>query len=328
MLIRPRDNMILVMKHKEPYWIPNNITDCDVVLQQAVQERYEGNTEGKDEFGVEFVYDKESRGPVVRPGYKAFDEIADWHNLIFPDVENRDWEALAAKDTANWDRENKFSIVQMYNGMFERAHIMMGFQEVLMALLEEPEEMEEWFQTFTDYRCKVIKKIGQYYKPDAIMIFDDYGAKQSMMFSPSIWREMIKPQLKRMVDTAHECGMFYILHGCGYYKPIFPDIVELGVDAVHPVQVSNNPEELKENYGDKISFCGGFDNVDILDNENCTEEQTRQEVRRVLTELAPGGSYMAWRSFLITHPDIFMDEYWKIVGPQKKAALEKASLIK
>ena len=328
MLIRPRDNMILVMKHKEPYWIPNNITDCDVVLQQAVQERYEGNTEGKDEFGVEFVYDKESRGPVVRPGYKAFDEISDWHKLIFPDVENRDWEALAAKDTANWDRENKFSIVQMYNGMFERAHIMMGFQEVLMALLEEPEEMEEWFQTFTDYRCKVIKKIGQYYKPDAIMIFDDYGAKQSMMFSPSIWREMIKPQLKRMVDTAHECGMFYILHGCGYYKPIFPDIVELGVDAVHPVQVSNNPEELKEKYGDKISFCGGFDNVDILDNENCTEEQTRQEVRRVLTELAPGGSYMAWRSFLITHPDIFMDEYWKIVGPQKKAALEKASLIK
>lgn len=326
MIIKPRDNVILAMKHKEPYWIPNNITDCDIVLQQAVQERYEGTTEGKDEFGVEFVYDKESRGPVVRPGYKTFDEIEEWHNLVFPDLENRDWEALAAKDTANWDRENKFSIVQLYNGMFERAHIMMGFQEVLMALLEEPEEMEAWFKAFTDYRCALIKKIAQYYKPDAIMIFDDYGAKQSMMFSPSIWREMIKPQLKRMVDTAHECGMFYILHGCGYYKPIFPDIVELGVDGVHPVQVSNDPMELKEKYGKDICFCGGFDNVDILDNEHCTEEQTREEVRRVLTDLAPGGSYLAWRSFLITHPDVFMDEYWKIVGPQKEAALAKAAL--
>ena len=68
MVIRPRDNVLLAMKHEEPYWIPNNITDCDIVLQQAVQERYEGMTEGKDEFGVEFVYDKESRGPVVQIG--------------------------------------------------------------------------------------------------------------------------------------------------------------------------------------------------------------------------------------------------------------------
>lgn len=327
MIIRPRDNVVLAMKHEEPYWIPNNITDCDIILQQAVQERYEGRTTGKDEFGVEYVYDKESRGPVVRPGYKTFNEIEEWHSIVFPDLENRDWEALAAKDTANWDRENKFSIVQMYNGMFERAHIMMGFQEVLMALLEEPEEMEEWFKVYTDYRCALIKKIAQYYKPDAVMIFDDYGAKQSMMFSPGIWREMIKPQLKRLVDTAHDCGLYYILHGCGYYKPIFPDIVELGVDATHPVQVSNDPKELKDKYGKQICFCGAFDNVDILDNENCTVEQTREEVRRVLTEVAPGGSYLAWKSYLITHPDIFMEEYWKIVGPQKEAALAKAALI-
>ena len=99
------------------------------------------------------------------------------------------------------------------------------------------------------------------------------------------------------------------------------------MDAAHPVQVNNDPGELKDKYGKKICFCGGFDNVDVLDNENCTVRQTREEVRRVLTELAPGGSYLAWRSFLITHPDIFMDEYWKIAGPQKEAALAKAALI-
>ena len=48
-----RENVILAMKHQETLWIPNNITDCDIVLQQAVQERYEGRTEGRDEFGVE-----------------------------------------------------------------------------------------------------------------------------------------------------------------------------------------------------------------------------------------------------------------------------------
>lgn len=327
MEIRPKDNVILAMKHEEPYWIPNNITDCNIVLQQAVQERYEGHGSGTDEFGVQFIYDEESRGPAVKPGTRVFENIGDWHSLKFPDLENRDWEAIAAKDTANWDRQNKFSIVQMYNGMFERAHIMMGFQEVLMALIEEPDEMEGWFQAFTDYRCDLIKKIAQYYKPDAVMIFDDYGAKNSMMFSPNTWRELIKPQLKRMIDTAHECGMYYILHGDGFYRPIFPDIVELGADAVHPVQTCNNPKELKCQYGKQICFCGAFDNVDILDVDTCTEQQTRDEVRRVLTEIAPGGSYIAWRSFLIRHPEIFMDEYWKIVSIQKEKALAKAALI-
>ena len=102
----------------------------------------------------------------------------------------------------------------------------------------------------------------------------------------------------------------------------FPDVVEIGVDAAHPVQVSNDPIELKAKYGDRITFLGGFDNVGILDREDCTEEETRAEVRRVLTELAPGGSFVSWRSFFCTHPEAYMDEYWKIVGPQKQAALE------
>lgn len=323
MKIRSRDNVVLAMQHKEPYWIPNSVTDCDIVLQSAVMERYEGKGTGFDEFGVEYEYNEEARGPVARPGTKCLKEIEDWRKLKFPDLENRDWEKAAARDTANWDRENRFSIVQMFNGMFERAHLMMGFEEVLCELLEEPEEMEAWFRAFTDYRVELIQKIAKYYRPDAIMVFDDYGAKESMMFSPQIFRELIKPQLKRMVDTAHECGMYYILHGCGYYKPIFSDIVELGVDGVHPVQVSNDPVELKQKYGDKICFCGGFDNVGILDREDCTAEETRQEVRRVLTELAPGGSFVSWRSFFCMQPEAYMDEYWKIVGPQKEAALKQ-----
>ena len=321
-MIRPRDNVVLAMQHKEPFWIPNSVTDCDIVLQSAVMERYEGRESGFDEFGVEYIYNEEAKGPVMKPGTQVLKEIENWRNLKFPDLENRDWEAAAARDTATWDRENRFSIVQMFNGMFERAHMMMGFEDVLCALLTDEEEMGDWFKAFTDYRCGLIRKIAKYYKPDAVMIFDDYGTKNSMMFSPEVFRELIKPQLKRLVDTAHECGMYYILHGCGYYKPIFPDVVEIGVDAAHPVQVSNDPIELKAKYGDRITFLGGFDNVGILDREDCTEEETRAEVRRVLTELAPGGSFVSWRSFFCTHPEAYMDEYWKIVGPQKQAALE------
>lgn len=323
MEIKPRDNVIMAFQHKEPYWIPNSVTDCDIVLQSAVQERYEGKTTGTDEFGLEYIYNGEAKGPVLKPGFQLVENVDKWEKIKIPDLDKRDWEAVAARDTASWDRKNRFSIVQLFNGMFERAHMSMGYENVLMGLLTEPEELEGWFRRFTDYRCELIRKIGKYYKPDAVMIFDDYGAKESMMFSPAVFRELIKPQLKRMVDTVHECGMYYILHGCGYYKPIFPDIVELGVDAVHPIQISNDPIELKQLYGNKITFLGGFDNVNVLDREGCTEEETRREVRRVLTELAPGGSFVAWRSFFCQHPEVYMDEYWKIVGPVKNDVLSK-----
>lgn len=315
-MITPRENVILAMEHRETLWIPNCVTDCDIVLQSAIMERYEGKETGFDEFGVEYEFNAEANGPVMRPGTRRFREIEEWRDFAFPDVVNRDWEAAAARDTANWDRENRFSIVQLFNGMFERAHMMMGFEDTLCALLTEPEEMEGFFSAFTDYRIQLIQHIARYYKPDAIMVFDDYGAKESMMMSPETWRELIKPQLRRLIEATHACGMYYILHCCGYFKPIFPDIVELGADAVHPIQVMNNPPELKALYGDKICFCGGFDNVGIIDREDATEEEVRKEVRRVIKELAPGGSFLAWRSFFCSQPEAYMDELMKFIRPQ------------
>ena len=189
----------------------------------------------------------------------------------------------------------------------------MGFEDVLCALLEEPEIMEDWFRKFTDYRIRLIRQIGKYYKPDAIMIFDDYSAKESMMMSLTTWRELIKPQIQRMVETAHEMGMFYILHCCGYMRPMIEDFIEMRVDAVHPVQVSNNPRELKEKYGKDLCFCGGFNNVEILDREDVTEEECREEIRNVLTNVAPGGSYIAWKPFFCRHPHVFLQELKPLV---------------
>lgn len=319
MKITARENVILAMEHKKTMWIPNNITDMNIVLQQAVQERYEGGGEGKDVFGVEYQYNREAKGPVVKPGSKLVDDIENWREeIVFPDLESIDWEGAAERDTKNWDRKNKFSIVQLFNGMFERAHIMMGFEDTLCALLTDPEPMMDYFETFTDYRIEMIHKVSQYYKPDAIMIFDDYGAKESMMLSPETWRTFMKPNIQRMVDAAHECGMFFIFHCCGYYKPIFQDVVEMGVDAVHPVQVSNNPVELKKLYGDKICFCGGFDNVGILDKETSTEEDIRREVRRVINELSSEGSFVAWKSYFCVHSEAFMDELNKFIEEDVK----------
>lgn len=318
----PRENVILAFKHKETLWTPNVFTDFDRVLQSTVNERYEGKESGSDEFGVNYTYVPEADAPIVTPGTCRLPDIIKWKDeIVFPDVEAYDWEAGAARDTAGWDRENKFSVVMMYNGPFERLHCLMGFENALVALLDEPELTSEFFAAFVDYRIKLIKKIAKYYKPDAIMVFDDYGTNNSMMMSPNVWRNVLKLHVKKVIDATHECGLYYILHSCGYIKPIFPDIVELGADAVHPMQYANDVSELKSKFGKQITFTGGFNNTGIFDSPTVTDEEIRAEVRRVLREVAPGGSYIAWQTILAQESRrIFLDEVMKDSAPKMAAA--------
>ena len=320
--MKPRDNVLLAFKHKETLWTPNAFTDFDRVLQSTVNERYEGKESGSDEFGVNYTYVAEADAPIVTPGTCRLPDISGWREeIVFPDVEAYDWEAGAARDTAGWDRENKFSVVMLYNGPFERLHCLMGFENALIALLDEPETTSGFFAAFVDYRVKLFKKIAQYYKPDAVMVFDDYGTDSSMMMSAVVWRNVLKPHIKRAIDAAHQCGMYYILHSCGYIKPIFPDIVESGADAVHPMQYANDVPELKTKFGKQITFTGGFNNTGIFDSPTVSEGEIRIEVQRVLKEIAPGGSYIAWQTILGRESrKIFLDEVMKDSAPKMIAA--------
>ncbi|ADK82471.1 uroporphyrinogen decarboxylase family protein [Sediminispirochaeta smaragdinae] len=316
-----RENTIIAYRHGMPLWTPNVIVDCNVTLQSSVNERYEGQTSGSDEFGVQYTFIPQVGAPIVTPGTEILTDISAWKKQIrFPDVDSYDWEAGSSRDTANWDRE-KFSVVQLFNGPFERLHALMGFENALIALLEYPSDVFEFFEAFTEYRIKMYKKIAQYYKPDSIMVFDDYGADHSMLLSPDCWRTLIKPHIKKAIDTVHDLGIFYTLHSCGFIRPIFKDIVEMGADAIHPMQYVNDAPALKKEYGRHITFTGGFDNIGILDNPGAEPEDIRKEVRRVLQELAADGSYVAWQTVLSKEArKIFLDEIMQHSAPKMTTA--------
>ena len=104
---------------------------------------------------------------------------------------------------------------------------------------------------------------------------------------------MIKPHIKRMVDCAHANGMIYQQHSCGYIEPIIEDLIEIGVDALEPLQACNDCKTIKEKYGKQLTLVGGFDNEHILNRDDVSNEEKRAEVLRVLEYMAPGGSYVA-----------------------------------
>lgn len=166
----------------------------------------------------------------------------------------------------------------------------------LCALMLDPDECAAFAEAIADFKIEYIKKVGKYYpEADVFNFHDDYGTGDRMFMDPDIWRKIFKPQLKRIVDTAHQEGLFFQFHSCGYIEPIIDDLVEIGVDALDPLQICNtNMRTIKDKYQDRLTFCGGFNNQEVFDRAGVTDEECYQESKRGLELLAPGGSYIAY----------------------------------
>ena len=266
-------------------------------------------------------------------GHELLEDITQWREVVkFPDLEAIDWEASAERDThmdplafqagaqvvplrdgkSVYDSGNLVSCM-VINGPLERLHALMGFENALMALVEEPEACSEFFSAMVDYKIAFYKKIKQYYKVDIINQHDDLGSADRLFMSPATFRAVLKPHMARLVKAVHDLGYIYQHHSCGYIEPLIDDFVEIGVDALDVLQACNtNIAEYKQRLGHKLTFIGGVDNQHITDIPNANEEAIRKEYRRVIDTLAPGGSYIAYpcgRSDLAK--GAFMDEHFK-----------------
>ena len=120
-------------------------------------------------------------------------------------------------------------------------------------------------------RIACIDKLYETVHPDVIQMQDDWGMQTSMLLSPELWREFFKPHEKRFAEHIHKLGMIYEHHSCGYVMPIVGDLVEIGVDALSPLNVCNDIPKLKKEFGNSICLIGGLNNHQIWrqDSLNC-----------------------------------------------------------
>ena len=306
-----REQLLQVYAHKNIGYVPNFFTDFDFLKPETMNERAEAG--GKDWFGVEWEFVPLVLAAMVKPNTKVLTDITKWREQVpFPNLDVIDWEAAAARETAGWDRENKISYLMLINGMFERTHALMGFEDAFVAMYEEPEEYQALVDAITDYKIKLIEIMGKYYKPDVLCFHDDYGANDRMLMSPDLWRQFFKEPLRRVIEATHKAGIIYEHHSCGYIEPIFDELVELGIDAIDPLQITNPIRELKDKYQDRLTFVGGYDTQNVYDRPGVTEEEIRRETQRTMDLLAPGGSFAAF-PLTVTFDFVptFIDEHFK-----------------
>lgn len=128
-----------------------------------------------------------------------------------------------------------------------------------------------------------------------VVITDDQGTQNSLMISPKMFREFIKPRLKTQIETIKANADVKVLMHCdGAILPIVEDLIEIGVDILNPIQTVvkgfEDSSALKEKYRDRICFHGGIDVQQVL--PNATAEEVRQEVAKRIYELGRGGGYI------------------------------------
>jgi uroporphyrinogen decarboxylase len=124
-------------------------------------------------------------------------------------------------------------------------------------------------------------------------VAEDMGGQNALLFSPQHIREFLLPRMKRMMDLVHEGGAFVFHHNDGNCRRIIPEMVDIGIDVLNPIQWRSQGMEregLKQDFGDRIIFHGAMDNQYTLPFG--TVEEVRQEVEDNLRILGAGGGYI------------------------------------
>ncbi len=188
------------------------------------------------------------------------------------------WEMLR-QNYDKWRAEGRWIRAVFWFGFDVTHSWMMGTENTLVAMMEEPELVEDMFDTYLS-RCETLfsRVWDAGYRFDEIFWYDDMGYKGTTFFSPNMYRSMLQPYHKRAVDWAHNRGIYAQLHSCGDVMTLLPDIVATGVDALNPLEVKAGMDafKIKKEYGDRLVLHGGINAVLWNDKDAILEEIDRK----------------------------------------------------
>jgi uroporphyrinogen decarboxylase len=182
-------------------------------------------------------------------------------------------------------------------GILQTASQLRGYDKLFIDFALNPESAHAFLDRISSiinemYR-QYLEVVGPYVQ--VVVITDDQGTQNSLMISPKMFREFIKPRLRSLIDIIKATANVKVLMHCdGAILKIIPDLIEIGVDILNPIQTVvkgfDDTRALKEQFGDQICFHGGIDIQQVLPNASL--EEVRQEVARRINDLGRSGGYI------------------------------------
>ena len=251
-----------------------------------------------DEWGV--TYRQPENWPqfdmIAHPLAEA--SIDDLDSYDWPDVEDEGRYAGLRDEARDLSENTDYAVTStaLDTTVFDRSWILRGMEQFLVDMLLDPEFalalMEKVAQIQYRRHERFLDEVGPYI--DAIMISDDMGVQNGPLVKPTLYRKMVKPFHRRYVQLVRErSDAKIIMHACGSLVDLVEDYIEMGVDALNPMQVSAagmSPANLKERFGGRMAWWGGIDSQNVLPNGR--PEDVRQAVRETLDIMRLDGDYV------------------------------------
>jgi len=324
--LKPRERIKMILQHREADRIPIHDSIWQATVDRWRSEGLPSGVSPNDYFGFEiaiFEADTSPRFPIevlyedeeyiverdqyggIRKNHKDYSTTPliidypcksreDWEKIIKPKLIADDYRVDWVSGLRSFHKEYSRGRFVMYGATigFDRAQRYVASERLLKAIIKEPDWVIDIY--WTDAKlvmemCERMMRGG--FKFDGAFLYCDLGYRNGLFFSPKYFEEQLHPVFKELCRFFHSYGMYVFLHSCGRVKELIPYFIEEGIDCLQPLEVKAGMDlvELKEKYGDRISFMGGIDTrLMALDDPKPIEE----EIKRKITVAKEGGGYI------------------------------------
>ena len=306
--ITPKENFIRVAKRDNPLWVPNHITDTQVIYINDLGVHKPGKLQlGPDHsglpktdctfldpFGNSWTWIASAGGAMLTPGTKVVEDICHWEKHVkWPDVEEWTMKETAEKFMNEVYDANKVMHINIHQGLTELLVAMLGgYGEGMLAMAEEPEACVTYFNRLADFLIEFFDYLKTLYPIDFITYHDDWGTERTTFFSKIMMEGMVLEPTKRIVDHIKGAGCIFELHSCGNVESFIPYACDLGIDLLQLQRRAVDIPKMKKMYGDRIGF-----NI-VFAEDKIGMPMTRDEIVTCVHDnvdaFAKDGGYYPW----------------------------------
>jgi len=307
----PRERVLTALNRKKPDKVPKTASFTPAVLERFRKET--GSNNPAEYFGMEprsVSFARTQREVDFRRYYDSLPEnarIDEWGSaripgdfyhftkLAFPmanftsarEVEEYPWPDMKApyrhehlEDSVKRLHDAGYFVSGTVGHIFETAWQLRGMDKLFLDCATNPDIAAAIFDHITDLKCFVARRMAEA-GVDCLHLGDDVGMQDRLMMSPDMWRQWLKPRLAKVIAAGRnvnpEIHVFY--HSDGYIEPIIPDLIEVGVTVLNPIQPEcMDPAKIKREYGDRLAFWG------TIGTQSTMPFGTPDEVKRTVKE--------------------------------------------
>ncbi|MDZ7270653.1 MAG: hypothetical protein ONB17_03465 [candidate division KSB1 bacterium] len=271
-------------------WVNNNYA------MEGIVHAYEGEWH-TDYWGIKWV----KRGAFNQPEYHplAYASPEQVRQYTFP-IDRKE-SLLAEMEPVVRGGESAFIGCDVSPCAFEMYCRLRGMEQALVDLAADEDLAWNLLRACADFAAMLAQEACARFPLDWLWTGDDVASHRGLMMSPQTWRRLIKPHLARVVAVGKKRGLWVAYHCCGAMREIIPDLIEIGVDVLNPIQCNcpgMEPGALKREFGQALSFMGGLDNLHTIPYG--TAHEVYLSTRALIEQMTiDGGGYILAASHTI-----------------------------